>query len=186
MVRGSWDVDSNLDENNTNPVLKEDPCAVRGCARFAANPRMLVGPVKDWTIFPQDRAANADRLTVVYGRGPPPPFLVSVDSKVVSLLRKFIRINTCGQFLEVLILRDLWGDKTRQNTVKRGVWANAENKGVAKFQLEANKKRQLEAGGTKWETNYYFRSIIPHCYFLSSKKEGFVKPRLKCPLFYLD
>jgi hypothetical protein len=33
----------------------------------------------------------------------------------------------------------LWSDKTRQNTVKRGVGANAENKGVAEFQLAENK-----------------------------------------------
>jgi hypothetical protein len=103
---------------------------------------------------------------------PPSPFFVNVDSKAVRLFRKFIRINTCGQFLEVLILRDLWSYKTRQNTVKRGVGANAENKGVARFQLAENKKRQLEAGGTKWKAKYYLRGIISYCYFLSSKKRG--------------
>jgi len=65
-------------------------------------------------------------------------------------------MNTCGQFLEVLILRDLGRDKTRQNTAKRGVLVDGENKGVAKFQVAEskrrqaeNKKRQLEAGATK-------------------------------------
>jgi hypothetical protein len=89
---------------------------------------------------------------------------------VLSLSGKSIRINTCGQFPEVLILRDLWSDKTRQNTVKRGVGTNAENKGVAEFELAENKKRQLEAGGTKWKANCYLRDIISQCDFLSRKK----------------
>ena len=76
----------------------------------------------------QSHGRNADGT-----RHPPPPFLVSVHSKVFSLFRKFIRINTCGQFLEVLILRDLRSDKTRQNTAKRGVLVDDENKGVAEL-----------------------------------------------------
>jgi hypothetical protein len=42
--------------------------------------------------------------------------------------------------MEVLILKDLWSDKTRQNAVKRGVLANVGNKGVTEFQLVENKK----------------------------------------------
>ena len=61
----------------------------------------------------------------------------------------FIRINTCGWFSEVLILKNLRSDKARQNTVKRGVFADDENKGVAKLEVAENKKRQLEAGATK-------------------------------------
>jgi hypothetical protein len=49
----------------------------------------------------------------------------------------------------VLILKGLWSDKTRQNTVKRGVLVDGENKGVAKFEVAENKKRQLEAGATR-------------------------------------
>jgi len=56
-----------------------------------------------------------------------------------SLFRKFIRINTCGQFSEVLILMDLCSDKSRQNAVKRGVLVDAENKGVANFSLPKTK-----------------------------------------------
>jgi hypothetical protein len=70
----------------------------------------------------------------------------------------------------VLILRDLWSDKTRQNAVKRGVGTSAENIGVAEFELAENKKRQLEAGGTKWKANCYLRDIISQCDFLSRKK----------------
>jgi len=37
----------------------------------------------------------------------------------------------------------------RQNTAKHGVLVDVENKGVAKLEVAENKKRQLEAGGTK-------------------------------------
>ncbi|HZV89803.1 MAG TPA: hypothetical protein VFF95_19800 [Candidatus Binatus sp.] len=37
----------------------------------------------------------------------------------------------------------------RQNTAKRGVLVDGENKGVAKFEVAENKKRQLEAGATR-------------------------------------
>jgi hypothetical protein len=101
--------------------------------------------------------------------GVPPPFSVSVHSKMFSISCKLIRINTCGQFLEVLILRDLWSDKTRQNTVKRGVLAGGENKEVARFELAENKKCQLEAGGTKWKTKRYLRNIITLLFFVKEK-----------------
>jgi hypothetical protein len=49
----------------------------------------------------------------------------------------------------------LWGDKTRQNTVKRGVIVDIENKGVAKFKGAESKKRQPEAGAKKWKADCY-------------------------------
>jgi hypothetical protein len=39
----------------------------------------------------------------------------------------------------VLILKNLWSHKIRQNTVKRGVLVDVENKGVAKFEVPKTK-----------------------------------------------
>jgi len=102
-------------------------------------------------------------------RGPPPPFSVSVDPKAFGLFYKLIRINTCGQFLEVLILVELWSDKRRQNSAKHGVPANDENKGFVKLRVAENKKRQLGAGAAKATANYYLEGSISHSHFLSRK-----------------
>lgn len=118
---------------------------------------------------PSYRTPSRGRLALGT-RHPPPPFSTSIDSKAFSISCKLIRINTCGQFPEVLILKDLRRDKTRQNTVKRGVMAADENKGVAKFELVENKKRQLKAGGTKYKAKCYLESSISQCHFLSRKK----------------
>src|SRR5579859_2409976 len=47
----------------------------------------------------------------------PPGFFVSVHSKGLNASRKSCRMNTCGDFLEVLIIKGLLGKKTRQNTM---------------------------------------------------------------------
>ena len=58
-----------------------------------------------------------------------------------------------------MILKNLWSDKRRQNTVKRGVLVDGENKGVGKFEVAENKKRQLgswryEIGGKLLPATY--------------------------------
>jgi len=52
--------------------------------------------------------------------GPPPPFLVSADSKGLTYPYKSFRMNTCEHFLEVFILNGLHGQKNRQNAAKHG------------------------------------------------------------------
>ena len=49
----------------------------------------------------------------VCGTLPPPPFFVNADSKGFNVHRKPFRMNTCGHFLEVFILKGLQGQKTR-------------------------------------------------------------------------
>ena len=44
---------------------------------------------------------------------PPPPFFVSADSKGLNIFRKPFKMNTCGNFLEVFILKELRGRKNR-------------------------------------------------------------------------
>jgi len=44
---------------------------------------------------------------------PPPPFSVSADSKGLSVSCKSFKMNTCGNFLEVFILKGLRGQKDR-------------------------------------------------------------------------
>jgi hypothetical protein len=60
-------------------------------------------------------------------------------------------MNTCGRFSEVFILKDLGWDKTRQNTVKHGVFVDVENTGVAEFQVIENKKTPTGSWGHKLE-----------------------------------
>jgi hypothetical protein len=43
----------------------------------------------------------------------PPPFLVNAYSKGLSILHKSFRMNICGSFLEMLILKGLRGQKNR-------------------------------------------------------------------------
>ncbi len=42
-----------------------------------------------------------------------PPFFVRVDSKGLNTFRKLFRMNTCGNFLGVFILKGLRGQKNR-------------------------------------------------------------------------
>ena len=44
---------------------------------------------------------------------PLPPFFVSADSKGLNISCKWFRMNTCGDFVEVFILKGLWGQKNR-------------------------------------------------------------------------
>jgi len=46
-------------------------------------------------------------------RPPLPPFFVSADSKGLNISCKWFRMNTCGDFVEVFILKGLWGQKNR-------------------------------------------------------------------------
>ena len=128
---------------------KSETEPLRHSGGFLIWPELGVLPVWRTEEPSATRRAAACLVNPIGARHPPPPFCVSIDSTEFSSFHKFIRINTCGQFSEVLILKNLWSDKTRQNTVKHGVLVDGENIGVAKFEVAENKKRQLEAGATK-------------------------------------
>jgi hypothetical protein len=73
--------------------------------------------------------------------------------------------------LEVLILRGLCGDKTRQNPAKRGVGSNVGNKGVVNSSKQKTKNASWKLAVRNGKAESYLKPIISHCHFLSRKKQ---------------
>ena len=68
------------------------------------------GVSRIWPVYPVKDVPGLYQLTVT---SPLPPFFVNADSKGLKASRKPFRMNTCGGFMEVFILKGLRGKKNR-------------------------------------------------------------------------